>query len=193
MRAALIPALLVLLLAACQPGGFGQKATGGSGPAAEAISVSPLDGPAEADAALPAAGSGAKAALDTAAPRMTEAELTPDTAASGTPAVPQDAAVDAAPEGDVPVPEAAPEVPEKLKTPTQIACEKKGGSYARAGGSGSYACVRQTRDGGKRCRKESDCEGLCLARSGSCAPITPLFGCQDILQQDGLRVTQCVD
>ncbi len=86
-----------------------------------------------------------------------------------------------------------PVVPEPLKSPSQIACEKKKGKFARVGRSGTFACVLQTRDGGKRCSKESDCEGLCLARSRTCSPITPVFGCQDILQQDGLRVTQCVE
>ena len=32
-----------------------------------------------------------------------------------------------------------------------------------------------------------------LARSGTCAPITPMFGCNDILQDDGREVTLCLD
>ena len=88
---------------------------------------------------------------------------------------------------------ATPPPPEPPKSPRQIACEKKGGRFAKAGNSTTFVCVRETRDGGKACRRETDCEGLCLARSRSCSPITPVLGCQEILTQDGLRVTQCVN
>ena len=88
---------------------------------------------------------------------------------------------------------AAPPPPAPLKSASQIACEKKGGRFAKAGNSTTFVCVRETRDGGKACRRETDCEGLCLARSRSCSPITPVLGCQEILTQDGLRVTQCVE
>ena len=88
---------------------------------------------------------------------------------------------------------AAPPPPAPLKSPEERACEKTGGRFAPSGTSGALSCVRQTRDGGKRCSRARDCEGLCLARSMTCSPITPVFGCQDILQQDGLRVTECVD
>lgn len=53
-------------------------------------------------------------------------------------------------------------------------------------------CVNPTRDAGKACRRGSDCEGLCLARSFTCAPYDPLFGCNEILQDDGSRVTYCL-
>jgi hypothetical protein len=46
---------------------------------------------------------------------------------------------------------------------------------------------------GKACTRQSQCEGYCLARSGTCAPITPMFGCNDILQDDGREVTLCLD
>jgi hypothetical protein len=54
-------------------------------------------------------------------------------------------------------------------------------------------CQFTTRDGGKRCTRESQCEGLCLARSGTCAPVEPLMGCHDILQDNGTRATQCIE
>jgi hypothetical protein len=75
----------------------------------------------------------------------------------------------------------------------RLACFKQGGNFGPVGGGGSLACVRPTRDSGKQCTRETDCEGRCLARSGTCAPLTPLFGCNDILQADGRRVTLCVD
>ena len=156
-------------------------APGGDAPA-------PLAEAAPAPAALtpPATGLAPVTALaptDTA-PNMTADQVAP--AASDAP-LPDSATVAATP------PVAAPVVPEVLKSPTQIACEKKGGRFSKAGASGAYVCEHQTRDGGKRCSKESDCQGLCLARSGTCSPVTPLFGCQEIFQQDGLRVTQCME
>ena len=114
------------------------------------------------------------------------------TALDAAPAPPDENAPAPPPDAEAMMPEAAPEVPEVLKSASQIACEKRDGRFVRAGNSTTFVCVTQTRDGGKRCSREQDCEGLCLARSRSCSPITPVLGCQDILQQDGLRVTQCV-
>ena len=51
--------------------------------------------------------------------------------------------------------------------------------------AGLHSCITPTRDAGKSCRKAGDCEGLCLARSRTCAPIEPLFGCNAVLQEDG--------
>lgn len=90
-------------------------------------------------------------------------------------------------------PEEAPEVPAALKTAGQIACEAKGGTWGGAGKSGAKTCILPTTDGGKTCRKQGDCDGLCLARSGTCSPIKPLFGCNEVLQADGQRVTLCID
>ena len=92
-----------------------------------------------------------------------------------------------APKADL---EATPVTP---KSDMQIACEKKRGNWSKVGKGNLKACVFQTRDGGKQCSKESQCEGVCLARSGSCSPIKPLFGCNEILQDDGRRVTLCID
>ncbi len=94
-------------------------------------------------------------------------------------------------------PEAAPEIPPpEASIPTSaegIACVKRGGVWGKAGATGLMACVNTTRDGGKQCRRDRDCEGACLARSRTCAPITPLFGCHEILQDDGRQVTLCID
>jgi len=167
MRNLLLPAL-ALLLTACQltlPG----APRGSAAPPAN-----PITGDAIAVISLEAAPA---AAPETAAP-LTAASPADEPA---TPAPP--AADEAAPVVIVPPPQSA----------EQIACEKTGGSYARAGAGEARACIRPTRDGGKQCRKESDCEGTCLARSQTCAPITPMFGCNDILQDDGRRVTLCLD
>ncbi len=71
-------------------------------------------------------------------------------------------------------------------------CEKRGGTFSRSGLSGGLVCIETTRDAGKACTAGSQCDGLCLARSGSCSPLKPLFGCHDITdrqrrQGDGLH------
>ena len=70
-------------------------------------------------------------------------------------------------------------------------CERKGGRYGD-GPNGSMACFVTPRDAGKQCRTASDCESACLARSGTCAPVSPLLGCNEIFNEAGIRVTQCV-
>ncbi len=75
----------------------------------------------------------------------------------------------------------------------KAACERRGGWVARGGLAGTHVCFEKTRDAGKACREADDCEGLCLARSRSCAPIRPLFGCHEILAENGMPVTLCID
>ena len=101
-----------------------------------------------------------------------------------------DAKAEAAKPTPKPEPEAPPPPPQ---TPEEIACAKTGGVLSAAGDSGAKACVKRTRDSGKSCTRENQCEGLCLARSGTCAPIAPMFGCNDIFQDDGRQVTLCIE
>ena len=89
--------------------------------------------------------------------------------------------------------EAVAAEPEPLKSKDQVLCEKRGGNWSNAGKSNSKTCIQRTRDAGKQCRKKGDCSSACLARSGSCAPFKPLFGCNEILQKDGSRVTLCIE
>lgn len=99
------------------------------------------------------------------------------------------------PEPVMPEPEILPvpaDPPPQVMTPEEQACFEKGGLWG-AVGSGGTACMYPTRDAGKQCRKESDCDGYCLARSGTCAPYTPMFGCNEIVQDDGVVVTLCID
>lgn len=72
-------------------------------------------------------------------------------------------------------------------------CETRGGRFAPGPGGGGYFCFRTPSDAGKMCRRASDCSTACLAQSRTCAPISPLLGCQKILQDDGSTVTQCVN
>lgn len=99
-------------------------------------------------------------------------------------------------------PEAAPAIPEpavsepvepSVKSPAELACRTDGGRWVMAGRSGAHTCVHATKDGGKSCSRESECDGVCLARSKTCAPVRPLFGCNDILQNDGVMATLCID
>jgi hypothetical protein len=148
-------------------------------PAAEVTATAPVDG-----SALPA--ETAVTTLDPAALPVT-AEAT---AQGVEPAVAETVAPTAPVATEAEAAEAAPPPPPKSEL--QIACERKRGTWTGTG-SGLKICIRQTRDGGKRCTRESQCEGLCLARSGTCAPMDPVLGCQEILQDDGSRATQCIE
>jgi hypothetical protein len=155
-----------------------------------AISTTSLDGPAlpgaspggaDKPAVPPADPAGAGAGTGPAAKPAAPAPVTPD------PAKPDAAGTKPAPDLAVQTPPPAPASPE------EAACQKSGGTWANAGGKALRSCVHVTKDAGKQCRKSSQCDGLCLARSGSCAPIKPLFGCNEIYQDDGARVTLCID
>lgn len=88
---------------------------------------------------------------------------------------------------------ALPPVGADLVAAQQAACEKKGGTFGPIGKSGALTCFTTPRDAGKSCRVGSDCEAGCLARSMSCAPIKPLAGCNEIINDLGQRFTQCVE
>ncbi len=72
-------------------------------------------------------------------------------------------------------------------------CAKEGGRWGVGGGSSVFVCYLQTPDANKQCRAASDCEGLCLARSRTCAPIKPFLGCHEVLTDTGQRATLCVN
>lgn len=78
-------------------------------------------------------------------------------------------------------------------SPEGQACVKKGGIWGKAGLGLGNSCVMRTKDSGKSCHAGNQCEGDCLARSRTCAPYKPLFGCNAILQDNGLEVTLCID
>jgi hypothetical protein len=101
-----------------------------------------------------------------------------------------DAKADPAASATAPTEPKAPPVPQ---SPEEAKCLKSGGVWATAGKGDAKSCVKATRDAGRACTKQTQCEGLCLARSGTCAPVKPLFGCNDIFEADGRRVTLCLD
>lgn len=181
------------LLTACQTGGPDGLAGSKDGVTPNAVAgseieVTALDAlPGETPAAAPETAK--PAGPDTAAPQASPAgDAATDTAAVETAADAQpEAATEPAPKPDL------AETPVTPKSEMQLACEKKGGKWARVGKGDKRACVRQTKDGGKRCERESQCDGVCLARSGTCSPFKPLYGCNEILQDNGARVTLCLE
>jgi hypothetical protein len=88
--------------------------------------------------------------------------------------------------------QAEPPLPRLPHQILETDCRRAGGSLGPVAG-GLLACLRDTRDAGKQCSRQGDCEGQCLARSGTCAPVDPLFGCHEVLNPQGVRVTQCRD
>ncbi len=202
------PSLAVLalcaatLLSACQTGGL----RGPAGPkddvtpnavAGTPIEVSALDDPSAA--AAPAPGAATKpAGPGTAVPQPTPAAAPASATPAATPADAAGAGAPAATATATPATEPAPrpdlaETPVTPKSEMQLACEKKGGNWFKVGKGDKRACVRQTRDAGKRCERESQCDSVCLARSGTCAPFKPMYGCNEILQDNGARVTLCLE
>ena len=54
-------------------------------------------------------------------------------------------------------------------------------------------CAAPTRDAGKACTSSPQCETLCLAETGTCAPYLPYFGCHETLENGKGGQTVCVD
>lgn len=180
------------LVAACQttpgatpPGETGLTANAVVGDPIEVSALDPVPGGAPAPTKGAAPTEASTSAVTPAAPQ-------PDAAAPETAEPEADpAAATPAPKAELDEPPA--EVQAEPKSEQQLACERKRGTWAKVGRGELRACVYPTRDGGKSCRRESDCQDQCLARSGTCAPITPLFGCNEVFQENGARVTLCIE
>ncbi len=200
--------LLSCVLAACQPGAGGTPgdappAEGASPVAGDEIATTSLDGTAAEEApvalipelALPAGGGTVDASAETGS--AAETAVPPaDGQKAAAPAGTAEAAEDGGEADDAAAgeEEAAVEEPQVVKSPEQLRCERRGGSFSSvAEGSNTKTCVQRTRDGGKRCDQESDCQGRCLARSMTCSPIDPLLGCNEIIQDNGAAVKLCIN
>lgn len=85
-----------------------------------------------------------------------------------------------------------PPVGEDRVAAQEIACIADGGRWGEAALPGVFVCYRPTRDAGKACSHDGDCQGFCLARSKTCAPVSPLFGCNEVLGASGRPSTVCV-
>lgn len=73
----------------------------------------------------------------------------------------------------------------------RAACERNGGNWALTPNKVTYACFRQTRDANRYCTSSTECEGVCLARSRTCSPVEPFFGCHEVLSAGGVPQTLC--
>ena len=181
--------LVLLALGGCQVAlpGAGRKAADGpvaSPIIADAITVTSLDAPKTDGALSEGGGAGADDAL--AAPDPLAAtpvlEAKPEEAAPSEEAAPP-----------VPEIEPAPEAVVTVKTQMHLACEKTGGRWSMAGSAEVSFCQTPTRDAGKQCTKGSDCDGYCLSKSRTCAPYTPLLGCNEVLDDQGRMLTECIN
>ena len=73
-------------------------------------------------------------------------------------------------------PEGTPEFVEQQRT----ICEARGGSWGSGEDRATNICFLTPKDANEPCTQASDCEGQCLARSRTCAPVMPLLGCHDV-------------
>ncbi|MDN5788220.1 hypothetical protein [Pseudorhodobacter sp.] len=166
---------LLLVLCACQSGGTNP-------PLSDVAAPTALQGPAVATTTL--------APMGEVPPPSATAETPPQTPGVAPPVA---ETKPSAPVVTPPVVEAKPLEPVIIKTAVQLACEKKHGRFVMLGKTGAMTCQFMTKDSGKRCSKETDCEGACLARSRTCAPVKPILGCESILQGDGRQVELCIE
>ncbi len=74
----------------------------------------------------------------------------------------------------------------------QKECDANGGSYQRAGMFGK-ACIMDTGDGGKSCKTNKDCAGVCFADTRTCSAKSPIFGCFGMVEDNGEVVEICID
>ncbi|MBU2982931.1 hypothetical protein KO498_14020 [Lentibacter algarum] len=70
-------------------------------------------------------------------------------------------------------------------------CKAAGGSMVI--GLAGPQCARPQPDAGKACSDSKDCAGLCLAATRTCSPVTPFFGCHEVLMAGGKKAALCVD
>ncbi|SEN68133.1 hypothetical protein SAMN04488011_105239 [Palleronia pelagia] len=120
---------------------------------------------------------------------MASSDAAPPTESLAAPKTVRVQSLDDPSNGDTATPQTPPA---RTPSPAERACTEDGGRWGRAGESG-FICYRTPRDANKSCTRESDCLGACLARSRTCAPITPLLGCHEILTDSGTRATECKD
>ena len=60
-------------------------------------------------------------------------------------------------------------------------------------GMAGPTCAKPTPDAGKACTKASDCSGACLGETMTCSTMTPMFGCYEVVMEDGQKAGLCVD
>ncbi len=80
-----------------------------------------------------------------------------------------------------------------LAARAEAQCIDRGGRWGKGGLSGTFVCYEDTRDANQTCDSAQDCEGICFARSRTCSPVKPIFGCHDILNALGAEATLCIE
>ena len=78
-----------------------------------------------------------------------------------------------------------------LEAEARLKCAKDGGRWGAIPGNASSTCFQNAPDAHESCTRESDCASLCLARSRTCAPTVPFFGCHEVLSSSGVPQTRC--
>lgn len=89
--------------------------------------------------------------------------------------------------------EEAPEIGPEVADRAEAACARDEGRWVPLGNSGTMICLRTPPDANKACTTQNDCSTQCLARSKTCAPVDPLFGCNDVIGRNGAVATLCVE
>lgn len=168
-------------------GGLGEPEVIQSGPIAATALPDPVAAAAPAAAAVPEAAAAPAAATGPGSSPPPQRSAKASAAAKAEPAA-AGAAAAAAPAAAAPAPDPVPAAIQGQKK----TCERKGGRFAKHEKAG-WVCFVTPGDAGKSCRRSTDCEGACLAKSGTCAPVIPLYGCHEIFTREGARVTQCIN
>lgn len=89
--------------------------------------------------------------------------------------------------------EEAPTIGPELADRAEAACARDGGRWTQRSDSVTMVCFRTPPDANKQCTTRADCTTQCLARSRTCAPVTPLFGCNEVIGLDGAVSTLCIE
>lgn len=193
--------LAALTLSAC----LGRSVTGpGASGASDAVSVTTLSDPGTETQQVTVQDGAGKAATDEVAALSLQPDPNlPDAARHAPPRRPAALAMDTierpsarpvaapVPTGPRPLPVPSTIFGQQMQKQAEEQCTSAGGRLARRGSTDALSCFIQPRDAGKPCSRKSDCQGECLARSGTCSPVIPLLGCHEVLLNSGLRVTEC--
>ncbi|MEM8630566.1 MAG: hypothetical protein AAGF74_04970 [Pseudomonadota bacterium] len=75
----------------------------------------------------------------------------------------------------------------------RAACEAGGGRFGAGGLPNTQVCYTPFPDANEPCESADDCQGFCLARSRSCSPVEPVFGCIETLTSRGAESTVCFE
>jgi len=81
---------------------------------------------------------------------------------------------------------------EQVLAQQKAECLEAGGRWGRGGILALEQCFPTYSDGGKSCNRESDCQGMCMADTRTCAQSFS-YGCLSYLNDDGKAEEICID